>query len=67
MSRGICLNNVLYRRTLAPSSYVSIVYPMKPMLSFVLFLPPSTSYATFESVVDNLLKNVCMMLDSGKV
>ena len=40
---------------------------MKPTLSFVLQLPPSTAYAKLESVVENLLKGVCMMLDSGKV
>ena len=40
---------------------------MKPTLSFVLQLPPSTAYAKLESVVENLLSGVCMMLDSGKV
>lgn len=40
---------------------------MKPTLSFVLQLPPSTAYAKLESVVENLLKGICMMLDSGKV
>ena len=55
---------------------ISILYHMKPTLSFVLQLPPSTAYAKLppstayaklESVVENLLKGVCMMLDSGKV
>ena len=40
---------------------------MKPSLSFVLQLPPSTAYAKLESVAENLLSGVLKMLESGKV
>ena len=40
---------------------------MKPSLSFVLQLPPSTAYANLESVADNLLSGVLKALDSGKI
>ena len=40
---------------------------MKPSLSFILQLPPSTAYAKLEAVVENLVSGVAKMLDSGKV
>jgi hypothetical protein len=40
---------------------------MKPSLSFVLQLPPSTAYAKLSAVAENLLSGVVKMLDSGKV
>ena len=40
---------------------------MKPSLSFILQLPPSTAYAKLSAVAENLLSGVVMMLDSGKV
>ena len=46
---------------------ITILYHMKPTLSFVLQLPPSTAYAKLESVAENLLSGVIMMLNSGKV
>ena len=40
---------------------------MKPSLSFILQLPPSTAYAKLEAVVENLVSGVVKMLDSGRV
>lgn len=40
---------------------------MKPSLSFVLQLPPSTAYAKLEAVAENLLEGVCKALDSRKI
>ena len=40
---------------------------MKPSLSFVLQLPPSTAYAKLDAVAENLLSGVLMALDSGKM
>lgn len=40
---------------------------MKPTLSFVLQLPPSTAYAKLDAVAENLLAGICKMLESGKV
>ncbi len=38
---------------------------MKPSLSFVLQLPPSTAYAKLDAVAENLLSGVIRALDSG--
>ena len=40
---------------------------MKPVISFVLMLPPSTAYGQLESVAKNLLDGMSKMLESGKV
>ncbi len=40
---------------------------MKPTLSIVLLLPPSTAYAKLDLVAKNLLSGMSKMLDSGKV
>ena len=40
---------------------------MKPSLSFVLQLPPSTAYAKLDAVAENLLSGILMGLDSGKM
>lgn len=40
---------------------------MKPSLSFILQLPPSTAYAKLEAVVENLVSGVVKMLDSEHV
>lgn len=40
---------------------------MKPVISIVLMLPPSTAYSKLHLVAQNLLSGMCKMLDSGKV
>lgn len=45
----------------------AILYLMKPSLSIVLQLPPSTAYAKLDAVAENLLSGMSKVLESGKL